>query len=101
MGHSIYSFVRKDDFFRTLGTFLSSNDSYAGDLKLEDKQKSVEKQVKSIILFKNMSHLSKYFENCNKFERDYIVTNKEMFMHFLKENKWNKGLQLLELFLAK
>ena len=87
MGHSIYSFNRKQDLFNKLYENVNSNNN----------NETMDKQLRQIILTRNMFKFSIFCETMNDYEREYIVKNFNMLDKFMKENDWNKARKLLKI----
>ena len=58
-------------------------------------------QLTKYIVSHNMKKLSLFFENMNSYEKFFILKQNENIEKLLKQNKWNKGLKLLALVVAK
>ena len=78
--HSIYSFIRKEDFFIKLNNLVSDKNE---DNKL--------KQIRKMIILNNMHQFSSLLENCTQFERDTIIKNNDKIVGYIKQGKWKKG----------
>ena len=84
MGHSVYSFVRKKDLFNSINKTYNLNNFNI-----------IERKIKEMIVSKNMSKLSLYFENIKENQLEYIKKNKEIFTYLFKDQiGWTKGLKL-------
>ena len=58
-------------------------------------------QLTKYIVSHNMKKLSLFFENMNSYEKFLILKKNESIEQLLKQNKWNKGLKLFALVVAK
>ena len=99
MGHSVYSFVRKQGLFdqihRNVENFqVSSVNGKSNQL--------IKQKINYIILNKNLSQLSFYFENIvpNSNEMKFIISNKDYFNHCLKHAQWKRGVKLFDSFVT-
>ena len=89
IGHSYYSFIRKQDLYYKIYNNININIDYDNDNNI------INDKINSIILAKNLNQLSIYFENIiNQHEKKYIATNKNQFIKQFNDTKWKKGLQL-------
>ena len=85
--HSIYSFVRKEAFFHTLNDVL----------KRYDNEKEILNTLNLIILSKNSTKFSQYFETLNDFEKNVILKNQKMIENSLQSNSWRRGKKYFKL----
>ena len=90
MGHSIYSFNRKQELFDKLYN-ICDNDENVCD------SKKIDKNLRSIILTRNMVKFSLFCQTMNKYEKEYIVKNYDMLDKFMKDMHWNKARKLLKI----
>ena len=91
MGHSIYSFVRKQDLFEKI--YLNCN-----NYNITKNGKLIENKLRKMIVTQNLTQFSKYFESISKDELKYIQLNKKVLLGFLKQNEWKRGLKLFEIY---
>ena len=90
LGHSIYSFNRKENLIKN----LSNNCNTHSHLNRDD----VDDNVKRMIFSQNLSQFSIYLETVNHIEWKYILSKKDVFMEFIQLNKWSKGATLFQSF---
>ena len=90
MGHSIYSFARKQELFSKIHKMCNIHELDT------DGNVLIEKKLKRMIITKNLSKFSSYFENINKFELEYVKSNKQTFESLINENGWRKGLTVFQ-----
>ena len=90
MGHSIYSFNRKEDLFGKLYDKCTNDKNVCNN-------KIIEKNLRSMILTRNMFKFSIFCQTMNKYEKDYICKNFNMLDKFMKDNHWNKARKLLKI----
>ena len=97
LGHSIYSFVRKEDFFEKLNGMsekfgkpdvntTSTSISYFDNIQFIEK----------VVLSKNMFEFASLFQNWNKLEKTFILQNKDYILRSLQANKWKSGEKLFQ-----
>ena len=88
IGHSVYSFVRNEFYYKEISNYLNNN-----------KYKMNDSILNRIILTRNISLLSNILENCNQQDKlNYFVKNENSICQFLKQSHWSKGLKLFQLF---
>ena len=85
MGHSSYSFVRKQDLFEKIHQKCENN-----------SVKSMENILNRMIVTQNLSQFSLFLENMNNNESKYVESNCKLLMLFLTQNQWTKGIKLLQ-----
>lgn len=95
MSHAIYSFVRKEDFFKQLSNLAHYSDYHEN---LDDVKQNKDKEIKKMILSHNIQKFSNMLENIDEFEKKYIIENETSIVNFIKENQWRVGLKLLQSF---
>ena len=91
MGHSIYSFARKKELFEKVNLIIDNN--------IVNKE-YINKQLKQMILSQNLSKFSLYFETISEKEYSYILSNKQLFINSVNQNKWSKGLKLFKYYVG-
>ena len=84
-GHSIYGFIRNEDYFKQLNQI--SNDENQFYL-----------QFQKIILLKNIKQFSSFLQNCSNKEKSIVEKQKDKLILLIKQNQWKKGLKLFHLF---
>ena len=84
MGHHLYSFVRKQDYFADLSNMVNKLDSAA-----------IENDVNRIIVSRNLGKLSKFVLFANEIELNFLVQNEKKLIEFMKQNDWHKGEVLI------
>ena len=87
MGHSIYSFVRKEDLFNNINKIVNLNNFNV-----------IQRRIKKMIISKNMTQLSVYFENIKENQLKWIVNNKKDFVYLFEQMGWKKGLKLFNIY---
>lgn len=92
LGHSIYSFVRKQSLFSKIAK-LRSDDS---NISSQTEQDRFFAKLSKTITSKNMFQFSRFFETLNLSEKYYILKNKSKIEGMLQQKKWDKGLKLFE-----
>lgn len=91
-GHFIYSFIRKKDLFDQLSTMITTTG--------KDKKNYMDNilfEMNKLVLTRNMSQLSLFFETMNSYEKFVILKNEAKIKQFFKQNDWSKGLKLYQL----
>ena len=90
IGHSVYSFVRNEYYYKEIAFYLS------------DRYKMNDSMLNPIILSKNISLFSNMLENCNTYDKEnYFLKQENEICTFLKESHFTKGLKLFQLFVKK
>ena len=87
MGHSTYAMMRKHDLFHDIYKTVNVNDFNI-----------VERKIKKMIVSKNMTQLSIYFENRTQNQLSYVRKNKEKFIHVFNQIGCKKGLKLFDIY---
>ena len=97
LGHAIYSFCRKEDLFKSINKQVNVSYGNNGDGSGDDSSDDgLSNELKKMIFTHNLSQFSLYLELCNDNQRKYILKNKEKLTKFIKENKWQRGLKLIQ-----
>ena len=91
MGHSIYSFLRKQELFEKIHQICDTN---------EINNQYINKKLKRMIMTQNLSNFSKYLETIKQNEFEFISSNKEIFINLLSETKWKKGLNVFKTYVS-
>ena len=94
MGHSIYSFCRKKDYFEKIGNIINSYKSNFND-------KEMFLRMKKIIFSHNMQQLSLFFQTMNIKEINFLLRNKDEVSSLFKQSQWQRGLKLFELVIKR
>ena len=92
--HSIYSFVRKKDYFEKIGDIINSY-----DLNFNDDVMFL--RMKKIIFAQNMNQLALTLQTINNREVYFILKYKNELMSLFNQNKWQNGLKLFQLVLKR
>ena len=88
LGHSVYSFVRNQDYYKEISQYLNNENIIIN-----------ENELNKVILTKNVSLFSSMLENCTSKEKNqFFIAKQENIVTFLKEVGWKKGLSLFSLF---
>ena len=91
MGHSIYSFQRKYDFYKQLNEMI-----YFYDVNMTDNY--IYGDLRKHILSHSMFDFSSFLFHSTPIEQNYIIKNKNVFDKLLHRSQWNKGKELFDRF---
>ena len=94
-GHSIYGFVRKQDYFEQMYQ-ISSRFNKATTSINDSTNFEIIQFIDKMILSRNMFDFSAFFQNWNQQERKFMFDNKEYLLNSLESSKWKKGKKLFE-----
>ena len=94
MGHSIYSFVRKKDYYEKIGNIINSYDNQFNDQEMFLR-------LKKIIFSHNMQHLSLLFQTMNAKEINFVLRNKNELSSLFNQSQWQRGLKLFDLVIKR
>ena len=89
MGHTLYNFVRKEEFYYEISKMTGFDDSNKND-KIDLKLK----QLYQILSRKDFGQFSKYLLFCNNFEKNILNQNQNDIVAFMNKQQWYKGLNL-------
>ena len=85
-GHSVYSFVRNEDYYNEITGHLSKQINF--------------NIINNLIISRNMSLFAKILENCDELDKITVfIKQKDNIIQFLQETGWKKGEKLFNLFL--
>ena len=91
MGHSSYSFLRKQDLFDAIYNNVNNKDD-----------RSIQSKIDFIILNKDMKQLSNHLANMtNNYQIKYIISQKQTFLKCFEQTKWVKGKKVFESCISK
>lgn len=91
LGHSIYSFQRKQEFYDKLSSTKEQDNNNDNNIIVH--------RLHSIISSKNMAKFSSYLEaTTNLNEKLFIVQNEKNITQMLQQHHWTKGINLFQLF---
>ena len=91
MGHSVYSFQRKKDYFMKLNNIINH------DIAIDYKNNNLLINLRNKIVHKNMESFSLFFETLTLKEKYLILKNENLIKNFLNSSKWIKGNKYFDL----
>ena len=89
MGHAVYSFQRKKDYFMRLNRIVI-NDNNVDNLFFI---------LRKYILHQNMQSLSLFFQTLKMNEKYLILKNEQKIYQLFQISKWSKGQKLFDVVL--
>ena len=91
MGHSIYSFARKEEYFNNLNSMINYETSFDYDY--------IYLNLRSYALSKNLNKFYNYLQSLTKKESIYMNKNENKIVKLFEQFKWDKGKKLWNLML--
>ena len=87
----VYSFRRKEELYHKIDNNLLEYNTSDKILQL----------IYDMVLSHTLSKFSNYLENVTNDEKNIILNNQDIICESLKDSKWNKGLKLFQIVIAK
>ena len=94
MGHSIYGFLRNEEYYNNLNNMINYN-------ILNINKKYIYIKIKSFILSKNLNQLHYYLQSLTSVELNYIQKNHDKILNLFKQFGWKKGEKLYQLMIVE
>lgn len=85
LGHSIYAFSRKNEFYYKLNQMVTNGDD------------QVMSKLNKYILAKDLEKFSLFFEHLTQKEKNVVQSNLKQIEQMLLQNRWHKGEMLLSI----